>query len=138
MQDLTKIDKPFGELDDKTAIALFAAWKKGAKIECNTSYDRRWGEIPEPRWYPECSYRVKSVPLVPDSIDWSHVHAKWKWLARDRDGEVYIYTDKPYRDAGLNFWLGGGAALKVLDVFTSYKQGTAKWEDSLVERPNNA
>ena len=32
--DLTKIDKPLGELDDETAAALFLAWRRVCAVNC--------------------------------------------------------------------------------------------------------
>ena len=33
MTDLTKIDKPFGELDVETAVTLFRHWREGGDVE---------------------------------------------------------------------------------------------------------
>lgn len=68
-----------------------------------------------------------------DSIDWSHVHEWFKWMARDNDGDVFLYVEAP--DQGYLWWEKTGFDRVDATVFTSYKQGTCGWQDSLVERP---
>lgn len=50
--DLTTIDKPFGELDRKTQVALFEAWLDGETIITSNSV---WLN---PYWFPKVVYKV--------------------------------------------------------------------------------
>jgi hypothetical protein len=58
--DLTKLDKPFGELDDKTKKALLCAWVDGAGIVTYwDGSDKVFHPISNPNWSPQNTYRVK-------------------------------------------------------------------------------
>jgi hypothetical protein len=121
--DLTKIDKPFGELDRETKIALFTAWVDGAQIELDPR-----GTICDPMWARTCVYRV--APTKP-SIDWSHVAPQFKWMATDQDETTWVHEDKPFcGDCG---WDTGN--YENVAAFSSFRAGTCDWKDSLVQRP---
>jgi hypothetical protein len=120
--DLTKIDKPFGELDLETKIALFAAWVDGAKIECN-------GTVGHPAWHLSRTYRV--APTKP-SINWDHVAPQFKWMARDEDGETWLTKTEP--KCGSVGWFNCVSILPA-DWFASFRPGSCDWKDSLVRRP---
>ncbi len=122
--DLTKIDKPFGELDRETKIALFAAWVDGARIE------RAGSSINAPAWHAYAVYRV--APTKP-SIDWSHVAPQFRWMATDVDGKAYIYSSNPRLSA--NQWVGDGAGCGLASSLASFRAGTCDWKYSLVQRP---
>lgn len=88
-----------------------------------------WMVVSDPLFAPHGTYRIKQTP---DTIDWSHVHEDYKWMARDRSGEVCLFKEKP-----TSFGTCWSTAEKIFDAggFISYKQGTVDWKDSLVERP---
>lgn len=122
--DLTQINKPFGELDRETKIALFTAWVDGAKIE----YD---GDIIyDMGWYENCVYRV--APTKP-SIDWSHVAPQFKWMATDADCTTMLYEEKPIEWKTEWGWTGGDCTN--ITCLASFRPGTCDWKDSLVQRP---
>ena len=64
--DLTKIDKPFGELDDATKGALLLAAHRGEVIECDD------GLLPfvldSPRWFKQFIYRVQPKPMIDEVV----------------------------------------------------------------------
>ena len=76
-------------------------------------------------------YRIKTTK---PSIDWSHVHPDYKYLARDEDGLVYIYKDKPHICEYGDAWLGSGG-FSGASAFLTLKPGNCDWTESLVERP---
>lgn len=127
------LERPFGELPIETRCLIFALHQAGKiDVTCEGL------TFPIPGFHPTDRYQIrrKEAPLVPDSIDWSHVSPEWKFMARDMDGKVYLYTDAPKLGA-TDMWtlstprglhLGGRA-------FVSYKRGTVDWKDSLVVRP---
>ena len=57
--DLTKIDKPFGELDDSTKGALLLAHLRGDVIEF---WGAGWHVIGNPMWTDTVIYRVQPKP----------------------------------------------------------------------------
>lgn len=75
--------------------------------------------------------RTNPAPTKP-SIDWSHIAPRFKWLARDNDGEAYFFEKEP--TAGRWRWcvLGGYG---IAHTLASYHPGTCDWRDSLIQRP---
>ena len=72
--------------------------------------------------------------ITKPSIDWEHVHKDFKFLAKDIDGNAFLYWEKPV------LVLSGGWQITQGDCaeahqFASYTSGTCDWQDSLVERP---
>lgn len=61
--DLTKIDKPFGELDKFTKMALIEAWIDGEVIQAGDEYGY-WHYVSPPIWSGDVKYRVKPKPVV--------------------------------------------------------------------------
>lgn len=131
---LSQIDKPFGELDPATRVALFEAHQYGFEIEVRDLSKKFWWAVNKPWFMNPSVYRVKPEPLVPDYIDWDHVSPTFNYMARDFTGTAWIYAEKPEHDEGYWYWTGTTIAESVR-MFASYRQGTVKWQDSLVERP---
>ena len=126
---MSKQTKPFGELSRDEKLALMTAWVDGKTIQVLTWPNETWEDITRIHWDSEASYRIK--PDTPDYIDWSHVSPEYKWMARDRNSTVLLHERKP-KNSG-SFWIRGGATVPAR-IFTSYKQGTVDWKDSLVKR----
>lgn len=66
--DLTKIDKPFGELDDATKGALLLAAHRGEVIEGIGQRSSNWGICPVPAWYDYSIYRVQPKPVIGEVV----------------------------------------------------------------------
>lgn len=130
MTDLTKIDKPFGELDRETQLAMFEAWLDGARIQGLAGTWKDWGT---PSWASRTLYRVRPEPLTLDSIDWSHVTPQWRFMARGVDGCAVIYQSLPHIFG--NYWKAPQGVGSYANVLASYRRGTVDWRDSLVVRP---
>ncbi|QFT69641.1 hypothetical protein FIU93_22850 [Labrenzia sp. THAF35] len=117
----------------RKAAELMQAYADGAEVEwCFRGTLRpEWHEDEAPTfdWY---SYEYRVKPVVPDSIDWSHVAPQYKWMARDKSGDSHVFRSKPFGQE--HYWGTGDYAIRA-DSFTSYTRGTTDWEDSLVERP---
>lgn len=72
--------------------------------------------------------------LEKPSLDWSQIHEKWRYCARDEDGDVWLYEDKP--EIHTNSFAGRLCCYTcITDLLKSYKPGTVDWKDSLIERP---
>lgn len=63
--DLTKIDKPFGELDDATKGALLLAHLRGEVIEF---WGAGWHTIDNPMWTDTDRYRVQPKPVIGEVV----------------------------------------------------------------------
>lgn len=134
MTDLTKIDTPFGKLDRETKGALLLAQHEGAEIEvAHPDNPEKWTAV---LWgtglISELIYRVKPVPLTPDTIDWSQVVEGWDWLARDSNGTAYFYSSEPSAEV-FSWTAPGNYGVHVTQ--SSYVRGTCDWKDSLLIRP---
>lgn len=130
MTDLTKLTTPFGLLDRETQDALRA---NGLLREIFTG--SQWKVTESPHWVDKYTYRARPAPLVPDSIDWSHVAPKVRYMARDRhDDFSHFFEQKPYA-SGKMWCVDEGNTLGITRAFASYKRGTVAWQDSLVARP---
>lgn len=131
MTDLTKIDKPFGELDRETQLALFEAWLDGAEVDCLA--DGIWYRTNPVSWRKSKAYRIATTP---DTIDWDHVAPQAKFMARGESGSAWLFDCKPsINDAGDWDTVAEGDCVGNADTFASYRRGTCDWKDSLVERP---
>ena len=135
MTDLTKIDKPFGELDRETQLALFEAWLDEKIIETRFTTGEFFC-VGHPEWLLDWDYRVRPEPLTPDTIDWSHVAPEYRWMARDQSGSAYLYDAEPHLTSKAGVWVNESCDIVRATAFTSYKRGTCDWRDSLVERPS--
>lgn len=129
----------FDELRTKTKeqIEVMNAFLEGKEIEFNDEdLGARWLTCSYPIWnWADFVYRVKGIP---DVIDWNHVNPKYNYMARDKNGDVYLYTNKPFTDRGSSCWCRADSSVvvvQVLDTFVSYNRGNLPWEESLVGRP---
>ena len=78
-------------------------------------------------------HRIK--PTKP-SIDWSHVSDGFNYLAKDKEGLVYLYKNKP-SITEYDWWFVDGGEFVNASAFKSLKVGNCDWTDSLVKRPDN-
>ena len=81
--------------------------------------------------YPYPVEVVKKV--VRPVIDWSHVHSKYRWLAKDPVGSYWLYEKQPYKtDCG---WKSENGDCICADGFATLSPGFCDWEDSLIVGP---
>lgn len=129
MQDLTKIQVPFGLLDKETQDAL-RAW--AGQLEAYVG--GVWSGCPGGNQIdPDFAYRARPAPAIPDQIDWSHVAPEWKFMARGPNDVAWFYAKEPVIPFCSEGW--SGYPYTLAKHFASYKRGTVAWQDSLVIRP---
>ena len=76
------------------------------------------------------THRIK--PTKP-SINWEHVHPRYKYLARDKDGRVDLYEEEPVKfNSDWDIDVGNVARA---NSHSSLKPGNCDWTESLVKRP---
>ena len=127
-------------MNTKEKIEVMQAYLEGKVVQIR--YGQEWidwdsEEFGEPEWcWDSDEWRIKPKEVVKPSIDWSHVSPKYKYLAMDRGGDVYLYTHQPVRDAVDKMWtcIGGGwvSAENFASLEVSHE---VEWEKSVVERP---
>ena len=133
MMDLTKIDKPFGSLDIETKLALHRAFYEGRVIE--TNYGGGGFEVCFAQtFYHDGIYRLQPEPMRDISLPWAAMNARWKWAARDEDGSVWAYDERP--DPGIILWNTDGSCIEVTGMFANFDPGNKPWNESLIRRPD--
>jgi hypothetical protein len=128
--DLTKITAPFGLLDDDTQDRLMA---HGGPFEFFAGYD--WRTV-EPTWIVDVTYRAAPKDLTKPDVPWDML-ADWvNYVARDMDGEIYGYEEKPEIPSRKHWWAETHAGKSVeFGRILKIDPGTCDWKDSLVTRP---
>lgn len=112
-------------------VKVMTAFLEGKEIEykirdCNSD----WRLATTPNW-DWVGYEFRIANEKP-SIDWSHVHPDYKWLAVDEDGTAWLFSEKPVKYG--KYWGAGGNTVPA-ECFASFNRGEGDWKDSLVERP---
>ncbi len=130
MEDLTKIDKKFGDLDIDTKLALNRAHYEGETIEyCMKT---NWKVTKDPVFDKSFKYRVKPKPVIPHTIPWDLIHPNFNWFAVDEDGDAFFYDERPKQKDGYWHNVNSCAGAKVM---LNVIPGNMPWDQSLVERP---
>ena len=84
-----------------------------------------------PSLYPYPVEVAKKV--VRPTINWSHVHTKYRWLAKEPSGSHWLHEKQPYKtDYG---WKSEDGDCTCADGFATLSPGFCDWEDSLIVGP---
>ena len=84
-----------------------------------------------PSLYPHPVEIVSRV--VRPTIDWSHVHTKYRWLAKEPNGSHWLYEKQPYETS--YGWKSENGDCTCADGFATLSPGFCDWEDSLIVGP---
>jgi len=134
MMDLTKIDQPFGTLDIETKLALHRAFYEGKVIECIYHSQGKWRMTNCSKWLPDYVYRLQPEPLRDIICPWSALDDQWQHAARDEDGQVWVYTEKP--EAANGYWVvSAGECHRIDGILVGIDPGNKPWDESLISRP---
>lgn len=122
-------------MDTNQLIAVMQAYLAGQAVEARVIGFEEWVDV-GPNYTvwnaEEYEYRVK--PLDHDAFDWSAASPGFKWLARDLDGQAYLYVAAPYKSGG-RWMLDSRICTRVsARNFSSYAPGPRDWKDSLQGR----
>lgn len=127
-------------MNTKEKIEVMQAYLEGKVVQIH--YGQEWidwdsEECGEPEWcWDSDEWRIKPKEVVKPSIDWGHVSPRYKYLAVDWDGDVYLYTRHPVRDAVDKMWACREGDCVSAENFASLEVShEVEWEESLVERP---
>ena len=77
------------------------------------------------------TYRIKPHELPITKEMWAMIGEEWKWAAKDKDGEVCFYKEKPFKTN--RYWYAASEHY-ALNVLTLNTDGI-DWRKSLTRRP---
>ena len=83
-------------------------------------------------FYAEYAAAIKAAPPPPipaTRYDWSKIPAGYDWAATDEDGDVFVYSKKPYARDYL--WVANGG----VQIFIAPGDPCPDWRESLEKRP---
>ena len=141
--DLTKIDVPFGELDEQTQDRLAGAVARGAKVQRCSNPLAAWEDMHmhmPPAWLPRSRYRLKpayTMPTVDDKVWLAMPKAKavtWDGLC---GGLPRIHEEEAWKIEPKAKWVSDGFSMLVqTDLFGDLIQrGKCPWDQAIVLRP---
>lgn len=116
-------------------IAIMQAFVDGKEIEFKTkNREVSWSISYDPKWdWIDFDYRIKpEPPPTPMNIPWEFIKPEYKWAAKDENGNICLYTERPRIDG--NMWRGWFPTQLYNKAFI-IDPGTVRWKDSLQERP---
>lgn len=114
----------------KYMIEVMQAYVDGKQVEHSLTGDT-WHILRTPYWdWQGLSYRIAETP---DSINWDHVSPEFKYMARDENGDVVLFTNKPTLSERI--WRCDKGSYCCATSHASYTRGTFDWKNSLVTRP---
>lgn len=90
-----------------------------------------WCHSPSNYFNFESTYRIKSHELPITREMWGMLDKKWKWAAKDNDGGVWFYVERPSKGDCCWHADSQGCALNALVLNTD----GIDWRKSLTKRP---
>jgi hypothetical protein len=124
MADLTKITTPFGLLDKETQAAL-----KAHEGEIEIYYYVNGWRVVSPSFFITSTYRAKPLDLP----EWpTGLLPEWKWIAKDSNGQVYAYKEKPERL--WNVWEKDWEGIRIDHLIPISFDGIP-WKQAIIQRP---
>lgn len=112
-------------------VQILLAIMQGVAVEYYDVIDRRWETVSHKTIYLEFDYRIKSHELPITREMWAMIDKKWKWAAKDNDGGVWFYVDRPSKSDYCWSADSQGCALNALVLNTD----GIDWRKSLTKRP---
>ncbi len=95
-----------------------------------------WYTLDEPSWERAVVYRAVRPAPTPLVVDWSMIAPEYRFAAKDGDGCVYVYDERPVWYAKDDGWDSAGKGRALDHIIGAVKSwGTCAPEDSLIERP---
>jgi hypothetical protein len=119
-------------------VQIILARIRGIPIESFSTLDGTWvDDRNNSLIFMNCEYRIKpepaSTPLPISRELWSYIDKRWRFIAIDRSGAMYLYLEKPTARDGLWLPVGGVYSHCPLNINTD----GIYWETSLTERPED-
>ena len=124
-----------GDMTYEELAPLLVAWYQGRTIQWRG--DEWFDCFADPLdWEIDLAYRVAPELIVPPSIEWAHVAPGFNYLARNKNGEGWIYGGRPYATS-FGWTFDSETEFSDVRAFASYTPGNCPWDKSLVIRPGH-
>lgn len=126
---IPKLTPQNAEQEDLVQILL--AMKQGFYVEVD--YGAGWTKAIILLHDGNFKYRINPNPTpLPISRElWSYIDKRWRFIAIDKSGTMYLFLDKPTARDGIWLPVGGVYSQCPLNINTD----GINWETSLTERP---
>lgn len=114
-------------------------WKsEGGVIQMYDVVIGTWMESDVLDSYSSLIFRASADEPKKPSINWDHVHPKYKWLARDKRGTIHLFSVKPEsnfpKNPDADEWSWQWNTCVTAETFDSLEYGDCLWYKSLIER----
>jgi hypothetical protein len=131
--DMSNNRVPYGLLTDEEKAALHEHYKHAGAFKVALGEDA-WANVFSPTWNRQRIYRTVPLPKTQDVIAWDRLPEWVEWVARNKSGTVWAYSDEP---RGMSIaWGDQGGSFRRIDDFPGIMQiGTCGWKDSKQRRP---
>ena len=112
-------------------VQILLAKMQGVEVELYDRIGEEWITSATGAVYVDTNYRIKSHELPITREMWAMIDKEWKWAAKDKDGEVCFYKEKPFKTNRYWYAVSDHYALNVLTLNTD----GIDWRKSLTRRP---
>lgn len=110
------VDKCTGKVDSCRCIPC-----------CNCLFDGKHGCHERRREWAESEYVKTFVISKSDRMFLDYIKEEYKCIARDKNGELFLYRLTPYKEEGLLNWIGRNCSCLHLKYNVDFPM--VKWED---------
>lgn len=124
--------KKFGELSIDEKLELHRAFYEGKSVQYFNDHFDLWMNKHDSEFNDSLVYRIAPGPETDIELPWHVISPEYRWAARDKNGDIYVYTSMPSTVRSKTWWVG--EVSQYCDHLI-HKPGNKPWDQSLVKRP---
>ena len=126
---LNENKRQFKDLTDEEKLLIIEEKMKG-NVEYTNGFG--WNKASESNLKFGYIYRTKPKPTKKLDIPWQFIKPEFKWAAMDKNGEIYLYLEKPECKDGYFYSINYMSLGDILNIDTT----GVDWKTSLTQRPD--